>query len=155
MRVILALSILFGLDGPAWAKHNENDRSSSAHDSANVVVTINPEARVMASLDAPPPPPQPCGSPIELNIKVINKGFVTAPLVASALGDVARYVDVDMVPRKLNGDAEDSRVLRLIPRGPGTADVTIVFTLENNIKDHGRNNQVHLLLSCLPKASKP
>ena len=154
MRMVLAFAILFGLDGSARAKQTKNDRKSLSHDSANVVVTINPEARVMASPAAALPPPRLCGSPIELKIKVINNGFVTAPLLASAHEDAGRYVDVDMEPQKLSGEWEDSRVLRLIPHGPGPADVTIVFTLKNNIKDHGRNNQVHLLLSCLQKAPK-
>ena len=155
MRIIVAFAILFGVDGSAWAKPVKSDRRSWSRDSANVVVTINPEARVIASPGAALPPPRPCGSPMELKIKVVNKGFITAPLLASALEDSGRYVDVDMEPQKLNGESEDSRVLRLTPHGPGPADVTIVFTLKSNIKDHGRNNQVHLLLSCLPKPPKP
>ena len=155
MRTILAFAILFGLGSAARAQRIKNHGRLSFRDSANIVVTINPEARVSASLSAALPPPRACGSPIELNIKVINKGLVTAPLLAFALEDAERYVDVEMEPQKLNGEAEDSRVLRLIPHGPQPADVTIVFSLKNNIKDHGRNNQVHLLLSCLPKTPKP
>ena len=132
----------------AWAEDHADHHGSPPADDAQIVVTINPEARVSAVIGAPLPPPAPCGSATELNIKVINQGFVTAPLRAAIVGDGARHVALRMDSTKLSGQPQDSRVLHVIPHESGLVDVTIAFSIDNNIGDLGGRDRVHLLLRC-------
>jgi len=115
---------------------------------AQIVVTINPEARISAILGAPLPAPIACGSPTEIKVEVINKAFVTAPLRAAIIGSSSRQLSLHMDDTKLNGQPEDNRVLQLVPLGPSLVDVTIAFSIDYNIRDLGGRDRVHFLLRC-------
>ena len=120
---------------------------------AQIIVIINPEARVSAAIGAPLPPPVKCGEAAELKIKVVNQGVVTAPLMATLVGDGSKHVDLHMEKSKLTGAPEEGRALHLIPTGPDAADVTIAFSLDRNIGDLGGRDRVHLLVRCLSAPS--
>ncbi len=115
---------------------------------AQIVVTINPEARVSAVLDAPLPASGTCGSATALKVKVINQGFVTAPLRASIVGDGVKHVVVQMDDTKLSGEPQESRTLHLIPLRSDAVDVTIAFSIDKNIGDLGGRDRVHFLVRC-------
>jgi hypothetical protein len=145
-RSLLLLALTFAV---ARAQgHAHHHQSVSPLGDAHIVVTINPEARVSAALGAPLPSPDACGSIMELKVKVINNGFVTAPLRAAILGDGVRQVALHMDSTKLAGIIEESRALLLIPLRPDAIDVTIEFGIDNNIGDHGGRDRIHLLLQC-------
>lgn len=154
MKRLLLLMALVTAATRAEEDHAHHHSSPPPGD-AQIVVTINPEARVSAVLGAALPPPGTCGSATELKVKVINQGFVTAPLRAVTVGEGARHVALHMEGEKLNGEPKDSRVLHLTPLGPGPVDVTIVFSIDNNIGDHGGHDRVHFLVRCVsPPESK-
>jgi diadenosine tetraphosphatase ApaH/serine/threonine PP2A family protein phosphatase len=144
----LALLLAFGT-AAALAEDHSHHHSAPPPGNAQLVVTINPEARVSVVLGAPLPPPPPCGTATELKVEVINNGFVTAPLKAEIVGDDTRFVALHMDSAKLSGTPQDSRVLHLTPRGLDLADVTIAFSIENNIGDLGGRDRVHLLVRCI------
>jgi hypothetical protein len=152
MRPLLFLLALWITAAPA--EDHAHDHSSLSPEDAQVVVTINPEARVSAVIAAPLSTPAPCGSATRLEIKVINQGFVTAPLRAAIVGDGARHVALRMDNTKLSGGPEDSRTLQLIPRGPDPVDVTIAFSVDDDIGDLGGRDRVHFLVRCLDPAAE-
>jgi len=117
---------------------------------AQIVVTINPEARVSAVIGAPLPAPQICGSPLALNIKVINQGFVTAPLRAAIAGDHHMQVTLVTDDAKLSGAREENRLLALTAQGSAPVDVTIAFSIDDTIGDLAGRDRVHLLIHCQP-----
>jgi hypothetical protein len=146
MRRLLFL-LAFGT-GAALAEDHAHHHGAPPPGDAPLVVTINPEARVSVVIGAPMPPPPPCGTATELKVKVINHGFVTAPLKAEIVGDGNQSVELHMDSTKLSGEPEDSRVLHLTALGPDLADVTIAFSIDTNIGDLGGRDRAHVLVSC-------
>ena len=147
MRRMVLLMSLVCLTAKA-EDHSHHAEALSPSD-AQIVVTINPEARVSAVWGAPLPAPITCGTPTEIKVRVINKGFVTAPLRAALIGDGGHQMAVRMDDAKLTGQPEDHRILQLVAREPHLADVTLEFSLDNDIGNLGGRNRVHFLLSCL------
>jgi hypothetical protein len=128
--------------------HSHRHEAEAVSD-AQIVITINPEARVSAAVNAPLPKPPACGSVIELEIKIINQGFVTAPVRASIIGSGSRLVELHMDAAKLSGNREDTRKLHLIPFGEDVADITVAFSIDNNVGDLGGRDRVSLLVRCV------
>ena len=143
-----ALLLLVLGSASAIAQDHAHHHESLPPGNAQIVVSINPEARVSAVLAAPLPAPSACGSATELKIKVINQGFITAPLRASIVGDGASRVSLHMESAKLSGNAEDHRTLHLIPLGSDPVDVTIAFSIDKNIGDLGGRDRVHFVVRC-------
>src|SRR5262245_28654681 len=106
MKYAYPLVVLAAIVSGARAQHEDHahhhEEPASTAD-AHIVVTINPEARVSAVLGAPLPAPPVCGTAMELRLKIVNQGFVTAPLRASIVGDGARLVELHMDGAKLSG----------------------------------------------------
>jgi hypothetical protein len=145
MKVLLLLA--FG-SVTAIAQDHAHHYDASPPSGAQIVVTINSEARVSAVLAAPLPAPSACGSVAELKIKVINRGFITAPLQASIVGDDMSRIPIHMDSGKLSGKAEESRTLHLFPREPDPVDVTVVFSIDKNVGDLGGRDRVHFVVHC-------
>src|SRR5262245_34493650 len=138
------LPVLASMLAVARADDQVHDDHASPSN-AQIVVTINAEARVSAVARAPLPAPAPCGSPTRLAVQVINHRFITAPLRAVIAGDAARLVTIHMDGSKLTGRSEESRNLGLIPSGHDPVDLTIAFSIDNNIGDLGGRNRVHFI----------
>jgi hypothetical protein len=149
MRVLLLLALG---SAPTIAQEHAHHHDALPPGDAQIVISINPEARVSAALAAPLPAPGACGSVTELKIKVINNGFITAPLRASIVGDNAPVISLHMDSANLSGQAEEARTLHLTPLGPDLIDVTIAFNIDKNIGDLGGRDRVHLLLNCKSQA---
>lgn len=149
MRQALLLLVLASA-AARTAEHAADHVAPSPHD-AHIVVTINPEARVSAVRSATLPLPAPCGSAVTLKVKIVNQGFVTARFQASVVGDGAHRVEMHMDEAKLNGQPQDHRLLHLIPVHPGPVDVTIAFSIDDNIGGHGGHDRMHLLVRCLQR----
>lgn len=149
MMYALVLFALAGATGQARAEGHVDRHGLGSAGDAQIVVTINPEARVSAIIGAPMPPPPKCGEPIELKVGIVNQGFVTAPLRAAIIGDIKGRVALHLEATKLNGAAEDTRLLHLIPLSSSATDVTVGFSIDNNIGDLGGRDRVYLLLRCV------
>lgn len=123
------------------------DAVSSA-DAAPITLTINPEARVSVVMTGAVPPAVPCGSALELPVRVVNQGFVTAPLEAVLVGNVPAGVTVDLDTKPLKGVAEEVRVLHVSLRKPGQTDLTVAFRARKEIPDIGGRDRVHFPVEC-------
>ena len=156
MRGILAITAMFLLtvfacvDGdPHMHDHPIRGVSAASPGDPPIAITINPEARVSATLAGTLPPPVPCGTPAELAVKVVNQGFVTAPLEAVLAGNVPEGATIDFRPEPLSGAPEELRSLRIVLTHPGVTDLTISFKARNEIPDLGGRDRIHFLLRCL------
>lgn len=143
----LWLSLAFaGEDGEL--AHDHASMAAAASDSAAIQVTINPEARVSASMSGRLPPPGPCGTPTDLRIRIVNQAFVTAALEADLVGNAPPEVAMEFEPAPLTGAREEFRLLRLTLARPGSTDVTIAFRARRHEPDLAGRNRVHFLLRC-------
>jgi hypothetical protein len=113
-------------------------------------ITINPEARVSATLAGALPPPSRCGTPAHLTMKIINQGFLTSRLEAEFVGDVPSGVKLEFHSEPLKGTAEELRSLHITLTRPGPTDITITFRSHNNAPDLGGRDRVHFLMECMP-----
>ena len=112
-----------------------------------IVVTINPEARVSVALAGPLPQAHP-GSAVDLPVKVINLGFVTATLEAELVGEAVPGATLEFHPEALKGIPVEYRLLHITLRRPGTVDLTIAFRTHNEIPDLGGRDRIHFLMVC-------
>jgi len=149
MRQAVVLLALVSM--AAHAEDHTHHHAAPPSGDAQIVVTINPEARVSATLGAGLPPPVACGEATELKVKIVNQGGVTAPLHARLTGDGARHAALHMDVTNLSGQSEDLRLLHLIPQGPGSVDVTVAFSIDNNVGDLGGRDRVHFLVRATKK----
>jgi hypothetical protein len=117
-------------------------------EAAPITLTINPEARVSVVMTGAIPPAVPCGSPLDLPVRVVNQGFVTAPLEAVLVENVPAGVTLDLDVEPLKGVAEEVRVLRVTLKEPGQTDLTVAFRARNEIPDIGGRDRVHFLAEC-------
>jgi hypothetical protein len=128
--------------------HDHQTMEASAPGEAPIKITINPEARVSVSRAGELPPVVTCGHIMELQIQVVNQGFVTAPLEAHLVDSALKDVDLEFPAERLKGIREEHRVLRLRLKKPGPLDVTVAFRVKNDIPDLGGRDRVHFLISC-------
>jgi hypothetical protein len=112
-----------------------------------IIVTVNPEARVNAVLGDPPPRPDKCGTPLPLKLRVVNQGGITAPLHVRLIG-APNYVAIHLDGPRLSGLSEEKRVLRVILLRPGATDITIAFSITGDNGDLVDRDRVHLLVRC-------
>jgi hypothetical protein len=153
MRNVLAVTALFLLPLVARTQgdmHNHPGMGAVSPDDPPIKITINPEARVSAVMAGALPLPAPCGTAIDLPVKIVNQGFVTSQLEAAVVGDVPPGVTLDFHPAPLKGVPEEVRVLHLTLTKPGVIDLTLAFRAHNEIPDLGGRDRVHFLLRCLP-----
>lgn len=138
----------------------EDDRSAHQHDhghhesapaanDAPIQIAINPETRVSVTRGGNVPPPAACGRPIELPVKITNRGFLTAPLEATLVDNVPAGVSIEFAPKPLSGAVDEMRSLRVTLRKAELVDVTVSFRAKNDIPDLGGRDRIHLLLRCL------
>jgi hypothetical protein len=153
-RNVLAVTAIFLL--PLLARtqddthmHNHPGMAAVSPNDPPIKITINPEARVSAVMAGALPSPAPCGTAIDLPVKIVNQGFVTSQLEAAVVGDVPPGVTLDFHPAPLKGAPEELRMLHLTLTKPGTVDLTLAFRAHNEIPDLGGRDRVHFLLRCL------
>ena len=121
--------------------------ADAAPPNSPIVVTINPEARVSVALAGPLPRAHP-GSAVDLAVKVVNLGFVTATLEAELVGEAVPGATLEFHPEPLKGLPVETRVLHLTLKNPGTVDLTIAFRTHNEIPDLGGRDRIHFLVRC-------
>jgi hypothetical protein len=90
----------------------------------------------------------PCGTPTDLRVRIVNQGFVTAPLEAHLVGNAPPGLVLEFQHTPLTGAPEEFRQLRLTLARPGSTDVTIAFRARHHEPDLAGRNRVHFLLRC-------
>ena len=118
-------------------------------DQAPIAVTINPEARVSVVWVGDVLPPVPCRRPVNLRVRIVNRGFVTSRLKVESVGEVRDNIKVDFESSPLQGIPEEVRNLRIILTKPDPTDVTLAFKLLNETPDLGGRDRIHFLMHCL------
>lgn len=148
--------IVFFASGPMLAhaqdpshEHEHHATHSAAPNDAPIVITINPETRVSVTRGGNVPPPAACGRPIELPVKIVNHGFLTAPLEATLVDNIPPGVSIEFAPQPLSGAVDEMRSLQVTVSKPELVDITISFRPKNDIPDLGGRDRIHLLLRCL------
>ena len=116
---------------------------------APIKITINPEARISAVLAGALPPPTPCGTPIDLQVKILNRAFVTDRLEAEFVGDAPTGASLEFHRVPLKGVREEFRNLRITLTRPSVTDLTIAFRAHNETPDLGGRDRVHFLMHCV------
>ena len=114
---------------------------------AQIIVTVNPEARVSAVLTSPQPAAAVCGAPVDLSVKVLNQAGITAPLKAR-LVDPPAGVAMTLEGAPLSGRPQDRLTLQLVSRRREATDLTIAFSFTGDAGDLADRDRVHLLLRC-------
>jgi hypothetical protein len=115
---------------------------------APIMVTINPESRVLAMVAGPLPAAAPCAAGIAAPIEIVNQGFVTAPLEARLAGQRPPDAMLALDRTPLTGVREERRLLRIKLATPGQTDLTIVFGTRNEIPDSGGHDTIHFIAEC-------
>ena len=129
--------------------HDHQAMEASPAEEAPIKITINPEARVSVARGGDLPPAFACGKAMELPIKIVNQGFVTAPLETRLVDSIPEGVSVELTVEPLKGTPEEHRMLRVTLNNPGPVDITVAFRAKNDISDLGGRDRIHLLLECL------
>jgi hypothetical protein len=116
---------------------------------APIQITINPEARVSATLAGSSPDPVPCGTAADFSVRILNQGFITSQLEAEFVGDPPPGVELDFHPEPLKGVREELRHLRITLTGPDPTDLTIAFKAHNEVPDLGGRDRIHFVMHCV------
>jgi len=144
MRRLVTAAVVFLL--PVFILAEDDGRAPSRE--APIRITINPEARVsVAMVESFAPTARP-GAALELPVRIVNQGFVTASLEAELVGGAPAGVSLEFHPEPLKGLPEEGRTLRITARYPGTVDLTIAFRARNEIPDLGGRDRIHFLVRC-------
>jgi len=147
-----ALGALLVLPALAAAADHVHDSAAAAPNDPPIKITINPEARVSATLAGALPSPTICGRPVEFRVWIVNQGFVTSRLEARLVGEVPEGTQLDFHPEPLKGVPEEQRTLRLTLTAPGPTDITLAFKSQNNAPDLGGRDRVHFLMKCFTES---
>lgn len=114
---------------------------------AVIDVSINPEGRVSAHATGTAPPVGRCGEDQPLTLRIVNEGYVTAPLVVRA--DPTTRRDVSLTPpAPLSGDRIEFLTARYRIHGRSPVEVTLAFSAGIATRDLGGRSLVPLILSC-------
>jgi len=145
-----ALAVAFLVAGtPAMAQDMSGMKMGNEADAGNaqIVVTINPEARVSA-VAGKALPIRACGSTVMLQVKIVNQGSVRAPL-RTKLVDTPENVVLHESNVPLSGRPEELQMLHITSARKEETDLTFAFSFTNDRGDLAYRDQVHLLLRCL------
>jgi hypothetical protein len=144
---VLALTLLFAWT-PSVAQEMSGMGMVNHSDGAQIIVTVNPEARVSAVLGNAPLPSHPCGTPNTLQVKVINQDGVRSPLQAR-LVDAPAAVAMKWDDAALTGRQDEERLLQIRIGRNEVADLTVAFSLSGDPGDLASRDRVHFILKCL------
>lgn len=153
MAAIMSILLLTDLSSAQSqsAEHHDHHAAPEAitsPDDPPIRITINPEARVSVVLTNAPILAGRCGGDSEVNVRIINQGFITARLEAELVGSPPPGTAVSFDPDPLKGVAEEFRKLRLTLTRPGPTDLTITFHAKNGIPDLGGRDRIHFIAQC-------
>ena len=137
----------------AGGNPGSDPRSADARSSAElpIKITINPEARVSATLSGVLPSSPLCWAPVVVRVKVVNQGFLTARLEVELVGSPTPGVQLNFDPEPLKGVPEEVRNLMITIAAPGPTDLTLAFKAHNVGGDLGGRNRIHFLWHCVSR----
>lgn len=141
----LAAGTAAAQDHAGHAGHEAHAEPDPASTPAQLVIVINPEARVAVSRGREPPPV--CAPASDLRIAVFNQGKVTGPLLAGLAEGPPPGVALE-ADLRLSGAPRQDLVLRLRSTRRTATDLTIAFRLPGEPPELGGRGQVHLLVRC-------
>jgi hypothetical protein len=142
-----ALALVATLLAPAaaWA-----DPAASSGDQVRPVpqirITVNPEGRLSAAVEGPVPRSARCGTQVEISLAIVNQGFVTESLEAALVGTPPATARLDFPRGPLRGVPLETRTMRITLSAVGPTDMTIAFTLRNEVPDLAGRDRIHLLM---------
>jgi hypothetical protein len=145
--LVLSFTSAIAQNMPGHNMPGMNMGPASDGSGAQIIVTVNPEARVSADLTSPQPAIAVCGAPLHLSVKVLNQAGITAPLRAR-LVDPPAGVAMTSEGAPLSGRPEDWLMLQLVSRRREATDLTIAFSFTGDVGDLADRDRVHLLLRC-------
>jgi len=155
-RLVL-FALLFAMGAAGGQGSGPTTAQAAASRSATIEVAINPEARVAVTLTGILPPSARCGVASAVGVRIVNQGFVTAPLESKLVGTPRAGVSLAWDSEPLRGTPEEFRILYLTLARAGMTDVTIAFRALGQTPDLGGRERVHFLARCFAggSASKP
>lgn len=112
----------------------------------SVLVSVNPEARVYASLQEPKVHRTGANTVCDIPVVVHNVGLVTASVQAALLEPSNGSVELLWNTRPLSGDQVEARSLGLVTSLEGFLEVTVSFCLPLELPDLGGRDRVRLVL---------
>lgn len=133
----------------ALAQGQNDSVPVTAHGNAQITITINPEARLSVVRTGELPPPVPCGTAVDLRIKIRNQAFATGELFAKLLDEFAIGAELDFRPERLTGALEEERKLRIILAKTAPVDLTIAFQIRHDSHDLGGRDRIHFVMRCV------
>jgi hypothetical protein len=86
--------------------------------------------------------------PVDLLVRIVNDGFLTAPLEATLVDSIPGGTVVELSDKPLTGLREETRVLRLTVSVRTTADFTIAFRTRHNVSDLGGRDRILFVALC-------
>ena len=128
--------------------HGHHGAQVASPHEAPIRITINPEARVSVAMAGDLPPPANCGTTIALCVKIINQGFVTAPLEARWAGDAPAGATLAFHVDALKGTPQELHNLNITLSRPGLTDLAIAFKTHGDPPDIGGRDRIHFLMRC-------
>lgn len=129
------------------AGHEAHAEPDPASTPAQLVIVINPEARVAVAPGREPPPT--CAPTSDLRIAVFNQGKVSGSLLAELVENPPPGVTLE-ADLRLTGAARQDLALRLRSTRSTTSDLTVAFRLPGEPLELGGRGRAHLLVRCPP-----
>jgi hypothetical protein len=130
-------------------RHDHHATRVSAPIAVPITITINPEARVSVAETGELSQTIACDRTVELPVKIVNEGAVTAPLEASLVAP-PEGVSLVFTQESLSGAQEERRILRVtLKRKAKFVSITIAFRAKHDISDLGGRDRIHVLLRCI------
>lgn len=111
-----------------------------------VTLSINPEARVYASLHQPRVHRVPAGVSYSIPVAIQNLAGATAPIQVDVIEPKGPDLTVAWDARPLTGDGEEFRTLQVSSRLSGFVELTLSFCLPYELPDLGARDRVRLIL---------
>lgn len=148
--IFIATAVMSAVGARAADDHSAHEHHTSTTNGpeASIEITINPEVRVSVLKKGELPPQVFCGESLDVPVRIVNRGFLTAPLEATLVDSVPDGASVLFSPEPLTGIGEERRTLRITLTKPGLVDITVAFRAKRDISDLGGRDRVHLLVEC-------
>lgn len=115
-----------------------------------VTLSINPEARVYASLYEPRVHRISVGTECPVPVAIQNLGFTTSSIHAEIIEPKDGSVHLTWESEPLTGSAVDHRTIGVTSQLGGFVEVTISFCLPFGLPDLGERDRIRLVLCVAP-----
>jgi hypothetical protein len=165
-RSVLALADNHSTSAVLTARELEVLRMAAVHssveeldrllaDKAHIVISINPEARILAHSTAVVRSRERCSSLSVWLIRIRNEGFVAAPLAVRILNaSTGKELKANFDERRLSGGALEYRLLQFAANSSRSIEVVAQFRAGLNPGERGGSAELPILVACSPSEPK-